>query len=118
MPQASGTYLLADSQRYAVGYYHGGNHKFVSHHTLDKPTHWAYLPESHQFWQADESLSPWQVIRQQVPNVSGLYLLSDGARQAVSYFNGAKDRFAHVANLDQPSYWMSLPTLPGKRPFI
>jgi len=58
--------------------------------------------------------SGWKKVAQALPEKSGIYLLTDGIRQCVGYFNSNLEQFSSTTYFSVPSHWMERPKLPQK----
>jgi DNA repair exonuclease SbcCD ATPase subunit len=56
--------------------------------------------------------STWQSVNTALPKESGVYLLTDGKRQCVGYFNAQAAEFAATTLFKTPSHWMPQPAVP------
>lgn len=56
--------------------------------------------------------SGWKKVAQELPRKSGIYLLTDGIRQCVGYFNCNLEQFSSTTYFSMPSHWMERPELP------
>lgn len=54
----------------------------------------------------------WKKVAQALPEKSGIYLLTDGSRQCVGYFNAKLGHFSSTTYFSAPSHWMERPQLP------
>jgi len=54
----------------------------------------------------------WKKVAQTLPEKSGIYLLTDGSRQCVGYFNANLEQFSSTTYFSVPSHWMERPKLP------
>lgn len=54
----------------------------------------------------------WKKVAQALPEKSGIYLLTDGSRQCVGYFNANLEQFSSTTYFSVPSHWMERPPLP------
>lgn len=57
--------------------------------------------------------STWQSVNTSLPKESGVYLLTDGKRQCVGYFNAQSAEFAATTLFKTPSHWMPQPAVPA-----
>lgn len=54
----------------------------------------------------------WNPVANTLPEQSGVYLLTDGNRQCVGYFNSQAQSFSSTTLFESPSHWMKQPELP------
>ncbi|MCP5334950.1 MAG: hypothetical protein H7A08_04570 [Oceanospirillaceae bacterium] len=57
--------------------------------------------------------STWQSVNSVLPKESGVYLLTDGKRQCVGYFNAQASEFAATTLFKTPTHWMPQPAVPA-----
>lgn len=57
--------------------------------------------------------STWQSVSSVLPKESGVYLLTDGKRQCVGYFNAQASEFAATTLFKTPTHWMPQPAVPA-----
>lgn len=57
--------------------------------------------------------STWQSVNTSLPKESGVYLLTDGKRQCVGYFNAQAAEFAATTLFKTPTHWMPQPAVPA-----
>lgn len=58
------------------------------------------------------SYSSWTRSGEELPEKSGIYLLTDGIHQCVGYFNFDNAEFAKTTYFTIPTHWMARPNLP------
>ncbi len=62
--------------------------------------------------QSQSISSGWKLVAQELPEESGIYLLTDGLLQCVGYFNCSQKRFSSTTYFSMPTHWMERPRLP------
>jgi hypothetical protein len=55
----------------------------------------------------------WLSIQNHMPKESGIYLLTNGVRQCVGFYNNEEKRFSPTSFFNQPTHWMPQPKLPN-----
>lgn len=58
------------------------------------------------------SIGTWEEVVNELPNKSGIYILTDGLHQCVGYFNFDLGEFSKTTYFETPSHWMARPSLP------
>lgn len=61
---------------------------------------------------ADNNLT-WVDIRHDMPKKSGIYLLTNGMRQCIGFYNDNTECFSSTSFFNKPTHWMTLPNLPS-----
>lgn len=62
---------------------------------------------------ATENNQIWHEAQYHMPKESGIYLLTNGIRQCVGYYNSEAKRFSSTTFFNQPTHWMPQPKLPA-----
>jgi hypothetical protein len=60
----------------------------------------------------ENSATNWTKSGEELPEKSGIYLLTDGIHQCVGYFNFDNAEFAKTTYFSIPTHWMARPNLP------
>lgn len=59
-----------------------------------------------------DSTHAWLNIEYHIPKESGIFLLTNGLRQCIGFYNNESKSFSSTSFFNQPTHWMPLPNLP------